>query len=82
MAKGKNQMIPKRYEFIVFGFLTSLFMSFLISGVISYVNVGLVENFIILWLEAFYKAFFVAFPSILLVVPQVRKIVQKIVNTK
>lgn len=75
-------MIPKRYEFIVFGLFTSLLMSFLISGVISYVNIGLVENFIFLWLEAFYKAFFVAFPSILLVVPQVRKIVRKLVATK
>lgn len=73
-------MIPKRYEYFVFGFFMSLFMSFLISGVISFVNIGLVSNFHLVWLEAFFKAWAVAYPSVLIVIPQVRKAVKLVVK--
>lgn len=66
-------MIPKKYEFFVFGFFVSCFMSFLISGVISFINLGLVNNFASIWAEAFVKAWAVAYPSVLIVIPQVRK---------
>ena len=69
-------MIPKRYEFIVFAFFMSLLMSFLMSGVITWINIGLVDRFLLLWLEAFIKAFAVAFPCVILVVPQVKKLVR------
>ncbi|MBN2964090.1 DUF2798 domain-containing protein [Sulfurospirillum sp. T05] len=68
-------MIPKRYEFLLFAFFMSLFMSFLMSGVITLINIGAVEGFLLLWFLAFVKAFLVAFPTILVVVPQVRKLV-------
>lgn len=73
-------MIPKRFETIVFAFFMSLMMSFLMSGVITFINLGLVDHFITLWLNAFIRAFAIAFPCVLLVVPFVRKIVGKLVK--
>lgn len=72
-------MIPKRFESVVFAFFMSLMMSFLMSGVITFINLGIVDHFLILWLKAFSRAFIVAFPCVLLVVPFVRKIVGKLV---
>lgn len=72
-------MIPKKYEQILFAFLMSLKMSLIMSGVITYINLGLPENFLILWFNAWYKAFIVAFPAILLVGPSVRKSISLLV---
>lgn len=66
-------MIDKKYERILFSFLMSLFMSGFMSLIITFINLGLVDGFILLWLGAYWKAFMVAFPTIFFVVPQVRK---------
>jgi len=58
----------------------SLFMSFLMSGVITLINLGLVSGFILFWLEAFWKAWLIAFPIILVVVPQVKRVVRIVVR--
>jgi len=55
-------------------------MTFIMSGVVSFVNMGLVDNFLKIWTGAFLKAFVVAFPSVLIVVPIVRRLVKKIVK--
>lgn len=73
-------MISQKYEFLVFTFLMSLFMSFFMSGVITFINMGLVVGFTGLWFEAFGKAFLVAYPTIMIVVPQVRRIVKMVVR--
>nr|WP_269473370.1 DUF2798 domain-containing protein [Hydrogenovibrio marinus] len=58
----------------------ALFMSFLMSGVISYMNVGLPENFLKVWFHAWWTAFVIAFPIVLFVAPMVRRIVNKLVR--
>ncbi len=73
-------MIPKRYEFLTFAVLMSLFMSFFMSGVITLINLGVVSGFFLFWIEAFWKAWVIAFPTILIVIPQVRKIVKLLVK--
>lgn len=55
-------------------------MSFLMSGVISFVNVGIVDNFLSVWFMAFLKAYIVAFPAVMIVVPIVRKLVAKLIK--
>jgi len=54
-------------------------MTLLMSFVITFINVGLVEDFLVRWFQAFWRAYIVAFPSVLTVVPIVRKIVRKLV---
>lgn len=55
-------------------------MTFIMSGVVSFVNMGLVDNFLNIWAGAFGKAFLVAFPSVLIVVPIVKRLVKKLVK--
>ena len=55
-------------------------MSFFMSGVITFINIGIIAGFLGLWFTAFTKAFLVAFPVILIVVPQVRKLVALLVR--
>jgi len=78
--QSKTTMIPKRFETIVFAFFMSLIMSFLMSGVVTLINLGIVDHFVMLWFKAFSKAFVLAFPCVLLIVPLVRKIVGKLVE--
>ena len=67
-------MIDKKHERVLFSFLMSLFMSGFMSLIITFINLGLIDEFIYLWLGAYWKAFVIAFPTIFFVVPQVRKI--------
>ena len=72
-------MIPKKYEMLLFAFLMSLTMSFFMSCVITFINLGISDEFITLWMTAFWKAFLVAFPTILVVVPQVKRLTMKLI---
>jgi hypothetical protein len=58
----------------------ALFMSGIMSFVISVFNVGLVTNIITLWLQAWGFAFIIAFPTILIVSPVVHKLVSLVLH--
>ena len=73
-------MVPKRYEMILFAFLMSLFMAGFMSFIVTLINMGFVDGILYFWLEAYWKAFLVAFPTIIIVVPQVRKITSKFIE--
>ena len=73
-------MIAKKHEMILFAFLMSLFMSFFMSFVITLINIGYIDGFYVFWMSAFWKAFLVAFPTIRIVVPQVRKLVSLLIQ--
>jgi len=75
-------MISKKYEFILFAFLMALFMAGFMSFIVTLINVGFIDGILHMWLEAYWKAFLVAFPTIILVVPQVRKIVGLLIKEK
>lgn len=59
----------------------ALFMSCIMSFVISVFNVGIVDNIIAIWLKSWSFAFIVAFPAVLMVAPLVRKIVVILIKT-
>ena len=73
-------MINKRYEFVLFAFLMALFMAGFMSFVVTLINMGFVEGILGIWFEAYWKAFLVAFPTIFVVVPQVRRIVSILIK--
>lgn len=54
-------------------------MTFLMSFVVTFINIGFVDGFFMLWAKAFWKAYIVAFPAVLTVVPIVRRLVKKLV---
>lgn len=73
-------MINSKYQHIVFAFFMALFMSCIMSLVISVFNVGIVENILTIWLKAWSFAFIVAMPLVLLVSPIARKLVNLLVK--
>jgi len=73
-------MIAKKYEMILFAFLMSFFMAGFMSFIVTLINIGFVDGILYFWLEAYWKAFLVAFPTIIVVVPRVRKIVGMLIE--
>lgn len=73
--------MPARYAPLLFGFLLSIFMTFIISGVVTLWNFGLVDGVVSIWASGWITSWVVAFPSVLFVAPFVRRIVGRIVAT-
>jgi hypothetical protein len=74
--------ISKKYYNVLFGFFMSLTMSFSISLIIILINLGLPFQFD-KWLRAWGIGFVIGFPTSLVVIPIIRKIIDKITyNTK
>jgi hypothetical protein len=73
-------MISAKYLHQVQAALLSCFMSFIMSGAITLINLGLVEGFVGAWLHAWIFAWALAFPTILLVFPFARKLAMKIAS--
>lgn len=71
--------LPKRYEHIAFGLLLSGMMSCIVSGLATALGLGVTADFPLLWLKAWVPSWAIAFPSVLLVAPVVRRILGRIV---
>ena len=72
--------MPARFAPIAFGFVLSSLMSFLVSGIATFRNAGLVENFLTLWIGAWIPSWLIAFPVVLVVAPVARRIVGSLVR--
>lgn len=68
-----------RIEFLLTTFLLSVMMTFIVSGVSTFVGIGLTQDFLTLWMKAWGSSWLVAFPSVVFVLPIVRRMVHKIV---
>ncbi len=73
-------MIPNLYSPYVFSFFMSLLMSAVMSFCITVLNLGWVANLLWLWLNAWSAAFVIAFPTIVLMTPLVRKLVALVIS--
>ena len=71
-------MIPARYAHIAFGFVLSGMMSFLVSGISTFLAVGVGGGFVGQWIGAWLPSWAVAFPIVLFVAPLARRLVAKI----
>ena len=76
----ENHMFNAKLQPYIFAFVMGFFMSGIMSFVISVFNVGLVDNIFSLWLQAWSFAFIVAFPTIVLISPMVKKITSTLVK--
>jgi hypothetical protein len=72
--------LPARYA----GLLMPLILSGMMSAVVSFIatlnSVGFVANLLSLWLSAWSVSFLIAFPTLLLVLPIVRRLVSLLVE--
>lgn len=67
--------MPARYAPILFGFILSALMSFLVSGIATFRNAGLVDGFVLTWINAWLPSWLIAFPVVLVVAPIARRLV-------
>ncbi|CAB5513869.1 hypothetical protein LMG26857_03149 [Achromobacter anxifer] len=67
--------IPQRYAPILMPLILSIFMSAIVSAVATAARVGLGPDFIMHWPGGWGASWIVAFPSLLLLLPVVRRIV-------
>lgn len=70
--------IPKRFAPVLFAFLMSLTLSGMLSGAITAINTGVDAGFMGRWLQSYALAWSLAFPSVTLVAPKVRRLVDRL----
>ena len=76
-SRGK---LPARYAAIVLPFVLSLLMTFVISGVSTLMSLGPTPAFVSTWPAAWALSWVVAFPTLIAVLPLVRRIVALVVE--
>jgi len=72
--------MPARFAPVLFGFVLSALMSFVVSGIATFRNFGLVEDFFGLWIGAWVPSWLIAFPVVLVVAPIARRFVGMLVK--
>ena len=65
--------LPARYAVLVMPLLLSILMTFVVSMVSTLRSIGLAPGFMVIWLGAWGLSWLVAFPTLLVVLPLVRK---------
>ena len=65
---------------ILFGGIMAFAMSFLMSLVMTYVSIGLVPDFLTIWMKSFVIGLIVSFPIALFITPIAAKIVKTVVK--
>jgi hypothetical protein len=73
-------MIPARFAPVLFGFILSGLMSFMVSGISTSLATGLGEGYLSTWISAWLPSWAVAFPAVLVVAPMTRRIVARLVR--
>ena len=73
-------MNPQKKFHLVFSIIMGAMMISLMTLVITFVNVGLVEDFIGRWLRAFLIAYVVGVPVIFFLAPMARKITGRLLG--
>ncbi|MEN3292738.1 MAG: hypothetical protein V7642_1991 [Burkholderiales bacterium] len=75
-------MIPERFAPVLFGFILSGLMSFVVSGISTLKVAGPGRGFVGLWTGSWLTAWLFAFPIVLLAAPLTRHIVRGLIKRK
>ncbi|MEM0947603.1 MAG: DUF2798 domain-containing protein [Pseudomonadota bacterium] len=73
-------MLPRRLAPVLFGLFLSGLMSLIVSGISTLRVTGLSPEFPALWLSGWLTSWAVAFPTVLVVAPLARKLVDRLVG--
>jgi len=69
--------LSARHTHLLFSLITSMIVACIVTFVLTVVNHGF-QNFFMSWERSFVVAWMAAFPSVLLIAPRVRKLVQRL----
>lgn len=70
--------VPKRFATLLFAFLMSISLSGFLSAAITVINTGIDAGFVSRWLPAYGLAWSLAFPSVTIIAPRVRRLVDRL----
>lgn len=73
--------LPARYAGLVMPLFLSLFMTCIVSLVSTLRGIGLAEHFLSIWLSSWGLSWLIAFPTLLMVLPLVRRLTALVVET-
>ncbi|MEL6225506.1 MAG: DUF2798 domain-containing protein, partial [Pseudomonadota bacterium] len=73
--------LPAVTEPYVYGALLSCLMCVITTGIATLVAIGLTSAVLATWLSSWFAAWLIAFPSVLIVAPIVRRLTSRIVAT-
>ncbi len=75
-----TKKLPLQYTMIILPLFLSVIMTFVISGVSTLRGIGFAPNLIGTWMSAWGWSWLVAFPTLLVVLPFVRRLVGLVVE--
>ena len=75
-----NLTVSSTYRELLFAMLTSVVMSFIITFIITLVNSGMSPQFWEFWIRGFAVSSVLSIPISLVVIPLVRRIVDKMIS--
>ncbi|MDH6592914.1 hypothetical protein M2165_002803 [Variovorax sp. TBS-050B] len=76
----RTRRLPARYAGILMPLLLSVFMSCIVAGISTLKSVGFHPGLLPQWMAAWGVSWLVAFPSLLVVLPLVRRLVAAMVQ--
>ncbi len=79
MSAAEARRLPARYTLPVTGFILSGIMTIIISGVATFMALGFSRMALGAWPIAWISSWVIAFPTVLVVLPIVRRLVARIV---
>ncbi|MCA0421124.1 MAG: DUF2798 domain-containing protein [Proteobacteria bacterium] len=79
MSRPAFPRLPARYAGVVMPFFLSILMTFVVSGISTLKALGPTAEFFRTWPGAWALSWLVAFPTLLLVLPVVRRLVALVV---
>jgi hypothetical protein len=79
MTSSAYPRLPARYAGVVMPFFLSILMTFVVSGISTLKALGFTAAFLQTWPGAWALSWLVAFPTLLLVLPIVRRLVALVV---
>ena len=69
-----RQKLPARYNAIAVPLLLSLMMTCIVSGIATVNSIGLADDVLVKWMQAWAISWSIAFPIMMVVLPVVRRI--------
>ena len=79
MNQAQDRRLPPRFTLPVTGFILSGIMTIMISGISTLLALGPGAEFLARWPIAWISSWIIAFPTVLVVLPMVRRLVARIV---
>ena len=73
--------LPARYAGLVLPLLLSILMTFIVSLISTLRGIGLAANLVQVWMGAWGLSWIVAFPTLLMVLPLVRRATRALVES-